>query len=214
MKKNNLVVFWDWNGTIVNDALVFVEILNVFLKKNKLPLMSLEKYRASFCFPISLFYKKIKLYQTQESFEKLTKEFVGLYSQKMKNPPLVNNIVSALDFFNKKNIKQCVLSAQNQKTLDFLVDFYGLRKYFTFVVGVKNDYALGKEGQAKLLKKNFDSENLVVVGDTDLDWLVSKKIGARCVLVDWGHNNKKRLLRHSSFVCSSIKDLKTAVLSC
>lgn len=208
-----MVVCWDWNGTIVDDAFVFVEILNVFLKKNKLPLMTLKKYRSSFCFPISRFYKKINLYQSDESFKQLTKDFVVLYSQKMKEPRLVKNVVSALDFFHKNNIKQCVLSAQNQKTLNYLVGFYGLQKYFSFVVGVENDYALGKANQARLLKKKLDSENLVVVGDTALDWFVSQEIGAQCVLVDWGHSNKKRLLHHSPFVCSSVENLKNLVLS-
>jgi len=214
MKKNNLVVFWDWNGTIVNDAFVFVDILNVFLKKQNLPLMTLKKYRATFCFPISRFYKQINLYQSDKNFEKLSQDFMVLYSQKMKHPKLVKNILSLLVYFHKKNITQCVLSAQNQNTLNFLVDFYGLRKYFSFVVGVQNNLALGKIKQARFLEKKISGKNdIVVVGDTSLDWLVAQDVGARCVLVDWGHNNKKRLLQHSPLVCSSVESLKRALVS-
>ena len=214
MKKNKLVVFWDWNGTIVNDAFVFVDILNIFLKKQNLPLMTLKKYRSSFCFPISRFYKHINLYQSDENFEKLTKDFVVLYSQKMKQPKLVKNILSLLVYFHEKNITQCVLSAQNQDTLNFLVDFYGLRKYFSFVVGVQNDLALGKINQARALQKKISNKkNIVMVGDTGLDWLVAQDINARCVLVDWGHNNKNRLLRHSPLVCSSVENLKRTLIS-
>ena len=213
MKKNKLVVFWDWNGTIVNDAFVFVDILNVFLKKQNLPLMTLKKYRSSFCFPISRFYKQIGLYDSEESFKKLTKDFIALYSQKMKEPNLVKNIHSLLVYFHKQNITQCVLSAQNQNTLNFLVDFYGLKKYFSFVVGVQNDLALGKINQARALQKKIGGKkDIVVVGDTSLDWLAAQNINARCVLVDWGHNNKKRLIKYSPLVCSSVKELKRSLV--
>ena len=38
-------IIWDWNGTIVNDAFLFVEIMNGVLKKEGLPLISLEDYK-------------------------------------------------------------------------------------------------------------------------------------------------------------------------
>jgi len=38
MKIKNII--WDWNGTIVDDAWVFVEIMNRVLKREGLPLTS------------------------------------------------------------------------------------------------------------------------------------------------------------------------------
>ena len=45
-------IFWDWNGTLVDDAYLFVEIMNVTLLKHGLPQISIKEYKKSFCFPI------------------------------------------------------------------------------------------------------------------------------------------------------------------
>ena len=47
---NNKVVIWDWNGTIVDDAFLFVEIMNNFLEDFGLKKITLEDYRNHFCF--------------------------------------------------------------------------------------------------------------------------------------------------------------------
>ena len=48
MKKNNLSIIWDWNGTIVNDAFVFIKIMNGFLKERGLPLIFKNQTRTPF----------------------------------------------------------------------------------------------------------------------------------------------------------------------
>ena len=50
-------VIWDWNGTLVNDLELCVDILNLALiEHGKLPI-SVDQYKESFCFPVSKFYK-------------------------------------------------------------------------------------------------------------------------------------------------------------
>ena len=68
MKKNNppsLAVIWDFNGTLVDDAWLFVEILNSFLKKNNKNLISVSEYCDSFFFPVESFYKSLGLYKNK-----------------------------------------------------------------------------------------------------------------------------------------------------
>ena len=43
-------IVWDWNGTIVNDAWVFVDVMNFFLKMKGLPQTSLDDYKKNFGF--------------------------------------------------------------------------------------------------------------------------------------------------------------------
>ena len=42
MKYKNII--WDWNGTIVDDAFLFVDIMNKTLQKHNLPLINLKEY--------------------------------------------------------------------------------------------------------------------------------------------------------------------------
>ena len=68
MANKKIGVLWDWNGTIVDDAWLFVDILNLLLKKNNKPLVTIKKYKDNFCFPIDQYYKKIGLYKDKELF--------------------------------------------------------------------------------------------------------------------------------------------------
>ena len=209
MKTKELVVFWDWNGTLIDDAFVFVHILNVLLKKNNLPKINLQYYKENFCFPVVDFYKKLGLYKNASFFSLLNKNFILLYEQQKNTPKLKANILSLIKFLNKKQIKQCVVSAQNNSTLNELVSFYGVGSFFVDVVGVNNDLACGKKKIAKILKNKFaENKKILVVGDTFLDFDVANHIGADCVLVDWGHNSFEHLSHCGVPVFSSVKDLK------
>ena len=46
--NRELVVFWDWNGTIVNDTWLFVELMNQVLKTRNLDLIDKTDYKNLF----------------------------------------------------------------------------------------------------------------------------------------------------------------------
>ena len=210
MKNKNVVVFWDWNGTIVDDAFVFVDILNVLLKKNKKPQISLDFYKNNFCFPVADIYKKIGLYKNSFFFNSLNKSFINLYNKNKHLPKLKPNIKNLVLFLRQNNIKQYIVSAHNNKTLHSLVAFYGLNNLFVDVVGVDNDLALGKTSLAVALKKQqCKNADIFVVGDTLLDFEVASSIGAKCVFVDWGHYSFLRLSDCKVPVFSSVGALKS-----
>ena len=49
-------VIWDWNGTIIDDAYLCVEVMNQVLKNRDLPLINISSYRKNFCFPVKKYY--------------------------------------------------------------------------------------------------------------------------------------------------------------
>ena len=50
-------IIWDWNGTIVNDASVFVVVMNTVLSRRGLKKISLSDYKQNFCFPIKKYWR-------------------------------------------------------------------------------------------------------------------------------------------------------------
>ena len=58
MKKNSHII-WDWNGTIVDDTWLFVELMNEELSIRNLPLINIEKYRQHFTFPVKQYYQNL-----------------------------------------------------------------------------------------------------------------------------------------------------------
>ena len=155
MNKNNLIVFWDWNGTIVDDCFVFVDILNCLLKENGLPFLSQKTYKKEFCFPIDSFYKKINLYKNAHFFNKINLRFKTLYKEKMLLPVIKKDIISVLSLLQKAGAKQYIVSAQNHKILINLLDYYGLSRYFDGAFGVDNHVAEGKDLIALELKQKL-----------------------------------------------------------
>tara|TARA_Y100001960_G_C14721143_1_gene852458 strand:- start:849 stop:1511 length:663 start_codon:yes stop_codon:yes gene_type:complete len=211
MKKNSFVIFWDWNGTIVDDTFVFVQILNILLKKYNLKPISLAFYKKHFCFPVIDFYKKLELYKNPLFFKTLNAEFIKLYNKNKLKPKLKPGVVELINLLNSNGFSQCVVSAQNNKTLHGLISYYNLSGSFEQIVGVDNDLAVGKKDLAHQLCKKYKNKNFIVVGDTLLDHQVAKHIGADCILVDWGHYSSCRLSSSGSFVVSSLKGLRSSI---
>ena len=49
-------IIWDYNGTLLNDVKLCVTIINEMLKARNLPVMSIERYRKLFDFPVKDYY--------------------------------------------------------------------------------------------------------------------------------------------------------------
>ena len=57
MILNKKHVIFDWNGTLIDDAWIFVDILNALLIKRNLNQIHLNDYQELFCFPLINFYQ-------------------------------------------------------------------------------------------------------------------------------------------------------------
>ena len=77
---NNLVqykhIIWDWNGTLLNDGWLFVEVMNIVLKRRKMKPITLDSYREIFRFPVKDYYMKLGFDFEKESFESSGLEFI------------------------------------------------------------------------------------------------------------------------------------------
>lgn len=100
-------IIWDWNGTILNDLDICVDIANDMLKNHGNIQLTTEEYQSVFGFPITDYYNRIGIDLEVESMEVLTKKFITSYMTKVKSCQLHENINSVL---HKKKIRpsQCV----------------------------------------------------------------------------------------------------------
>ena len=202
-------IIWDWNGTIVNDAWVFVEIMNKILQQEGLPPTTLKHYRQNFCFPIQDYWRGLGFQFTDESFNKLNKQFIFEYQNKMFLPTLHDKMLTFLKKTKKQKIQQFVLSASEQGLLDKSIAYYNLKGFFNGVYGVNNLNAYGKEdlGVSLCKKHKLYIKDTVLIGDTEYDKDVAKKIGCDVILMSHGHINHQRLLKTKKRVVASVKQL-------
>jgi len=202
-------IIWDWNGTLFNDVELSVSVVNNLLTKRNLAPLSIETYKEIFTFPVKDYYAAAGFDFEKESFETLGKEWMDEYEQRKHECGLSNSVLPLLEKVSAMKIEQSILSAYSQHTLVEVVSRYGLLKYFSHLVGLDNIYASskalrGKELMKKLALKNGDA---LLIGDTTHDYDVATEIGAHCILLASGHQNKKNLLRCGVTVFNSTEEL-------
>ena len=98
-------IFWDWNGTLLDDAKASWLAVNDMLTNRKLPLITFENYRDYIDIPIIRFYERV-MDVSKETMEGLSVEFNRLYRHHLDrhhlgNPSLNYGIVDVLEKFNE-----------------------------------------------------------------------------------------------------------------
>ena len=207
--NSRLVGVWDWNGTLVDDSFVFVEIMNEYLSSYGLKKISLKDYQNNFCFPVSQYYKQLGFNLSKKEFEFLSADFIERYKAVMFKPKMKLGIYNILNYLKKKNCSQLVLSAQEQNLLNLSILHYSLGDYFEGVFGLDNNFAASKTTLARSCLSPFirNKQKIVFIGDTVHDFEVASSVGASCCLVSWGHNSSRRLSETKQLVVKNTSGL-------
>lgn len=207
-------IIWDWNGTLLNDVDFCKKIINRILIENKLPELSLKKYREIFTFPVQDYYKTAGLDFSKTSFEILGKDFINEYEIKKFSCNLYENVVEILSAIHRKGIKQSVLSAYLQDNLINVLDHYNLAQYFDNIVGLDNIYAGSKAHLGLKLIEELDANKneVLFIGDTLHDAEVAEAMGVNCVLIANGHQVKEKLILNGNLVLDHLGDLKSYLM--
>ena len=183
MKHKNII--WDWNGTIIDDAWLFVDIMNVFLNKEGLPLISLNDYRQHFCFPIQNYWRHLGFNFNESSFDKLNGDFIKLYKKNLFKARPHFGIKSFILKLNKLGYRQFVLSASSDTILKKSINHYNFSSLFVRAYGVDNLNATGKTVVGKQLCKShkLNINETVLIGDTEYDKRVADELGCSVFLL-------------------------------
>ncbi|MBE3126941.1 MAG: HAD family hydrolase [Candidatus Atribacteria bacterium] len=202
-------IIWDWNGTLVDDVWLVVEIMNKMLKKRNLHRIDSKKYREIFDFPVTKYYLKLGFDFSAESFEELTDEFISEYYRRFNECKLFDEAEEVLQKIRDRGISQSILSASKEDVLIEKIKHYGIDKYFCRIIGLENHYAESKveRGKKWIAKLNLNPQDVLLVGDTIHDYDVSKYIGCDCLLVANGHHNYEKLAKLGVDVISTLKEI-------
>ena len=202
-------IFWDWNGTLLDDVDECIDIINVSLKKRNLRLLEREEYLEKFRFPVKKYYEAIGFDFSKESFEAAGKEFIEAYSTKMFECRLHSSALEVLQKISAAGLNQYVLSALNDEALQKCVEHYDLADYFESAHGLQDHYAFSKLelGRSLLNGLNIDKNTAILIGDTLHDFEVAQALGIDCILVSAGHNARSRLEKCPVKIYSNLQQL-------
>ncbi|CAI8291740.1 MAG: Phosphoglycolate phosphatase [Opitutia bacterium UBA7350] len=189
-------IIWDWNGTLLDDTWLCVEVLNGLLTERERSTINPDEYRKQFGFPVIHFYDYLGFDVDLDSFESVSRAFVDAYEARwLRECSLHSDAESVLGRLSDEGLSHSVLSAAKQETLDDGIAHYGIGSHFTAVIGTDNIHALGKveQGRAWMARLDWPPEAVVLVGDTLHDLEVAEAIGCDCILMTHGHHCPSRL---------------------
>jgi len=183
----------DFNGTILVDRELCVEILNEMLTLQGHKTVTLEEYLHIFTFPIIEYYRRagFKLApEGDEDFDFLANIFVREFNARFPRLSIFSDAETFLQTFQGKK-KLVLLSASEQKALENQLEHFGILKYFDSVIGIKDIYAASKLSEAKKYfdENKTDMSKVLFIGDTLHDEEVAKALGASCLFVSRGHQH-------------------------
>lgn len=188
-------IIWDWNGTLLDDVNIVVDAMNNMLKRRRMALINMEKYRQVFAFPVRDYYAQLGFDFGKEPFEELATEFTTEFNSDKYGFKLHGGVIEVLEYIRNMGIGQSILSASKEQELNEIILQLGIKEFFVKVAGLDNHYASSKveRGKELLADLNLDPHDVLLVGDTVHDYEVSRELGCDCLLVCNGHQNHARL---------------------
>ncbi len=202
-------IFFDFNGTILDDVDLCLELLNEMLNMKSLPPVSKKRYQEIFTFPIISYYQKAGFTFENYTFEELASYFIKKYQPLSLKCQLYPGLIELLDYLKANKVKLVVLSASKLSNLKEQINHLGLKSYFDCILGIDDIYAKSKIEIAKkyFTENMIDPRKCLFIGDTIHDYEVATSLNSNVFLVDFGHQSRDKLLQVTSNVFSSFDEI-------
>ncbi|MBC2601429.1 HAD hydrolase-like protein [Puniceicoccus vermicola] len=209
MRRDWQHILWDWNGTLLADTTICVDVLNELMKERGLNPISHDHYRETFDFPVIEFYRSLGFPTEKTDFEATSHQFISRYNELAESCPLHPGAYDLIHDLARENQPQSVLSAAQQSALELAVKIYGFEECFDRLLGAKDIFAHGKEerGIDWINASGLDPQKVVLIGDTLHDHKVAEAMGIQCLLVAHGHHSPERLGRAGCPVVNGFAEL-------
>ncbi len=188
-------IVWDWNGTLLNDVIVCVEVLNQILQQHDKAPITADYYRTHFDFPVRVFYEGLGFKFPETDYSRLAHDYIDIYRVKQRACPLHEHVASVLVSLKAQGLAQSILSAYHGELLREIVKHFGIDHFFTCVNGLDDLYAASKADQGRKLLEQLalPPRTVILIGDTTHDAEVARTLGMDCLLVGNGHQHANRL---------------------
>ena len=189
-------IIWDFNGTLLNDTQLSLDVDNNVFEKLGIPAITIDDYRNNMTMPVRDFYPTVGVDYSVHSYETIARLWLDEFNQKAVGVGLVSGALDAIRFFHGQGRSQSVLSASYEPSLRKQCEALGLTPYMADISGLEDESASKKTeiGRRQLRELGLEGRDVVLIGDMLTDVHLAEDLGADCILVSWGHNDLKRLL--------------------
>lgn len=202
-------IIWDWNGTLLDDLDVCVDVMNGLLTDRRLARIDVDRHREVFDFPVETYYRALGFDFSEESFGTVASDYCTRFDHRVADCRLHDDVEAVLGKIAAANARQSILSSCEQGSLIEAVRSFGLTGHFGAIVGQADQHAKGKvaAGADLLARAAAPRQRTLLVGDTLHDYAVAKALGIDCILVSLGHHSTSRLTTECESVVESLADV-------
>lgn len=206
-------IIWDWNGTLLNDLELSIGSVNILLEERQLPILTVDRYKEIFGFPVINYYIAAGFDFEKEPFEVPARRYVKLYGSRANELKLFPDAIEILSFFKEKGYQQIVLSAMKDDNLKKMVDYANISHFFDGIFGIEDNYAKEKVSLGKQVanKLGLNPSECVMIGDTLHDAEVAEQCGFDCILFSGGHVARHRLEQKGFIIVDELNHLKNII---
>ncbi|MEN6384634.1 MAG: HAD hydrolase-like protein [Phycisphaerales bacterium] len=206
-------IIWDWNGTLLDDAWLCVEILNSMLQGRRMKCTTLVQYQNDFDFPVLNYYMKLGFDFDKEQFDSVAREYISAYNSQYSRCSLRMGVLDFIGKLKTEGVSQSVLSASQHSYLVNALEKYELKHLFENISGLDDYYAHGKVDAGRKLLKSLpvSGKDILLIGDTTHDYEVACELGADCLLLPAGHQSRERLEACGARVCDDLNEAYLAL---
>lgn len=212
MLQDYTLVLWDYNGTLIDDAGISLEIVNRMLRRRGKQPITMAHYRDTIDIPISLQYVALGFAIEEEGFDSIAREYNDIYNALSPKLMLREGVPEVLKYLKENNIMQAVLSSAAEQMVEEGLQKLGIFDYFDYIAARTDLLATGKTeiGETLLQKTGNAAQKTLMIGDMLHDFEVAQHLGCPCVLLKGGHTSVKLLKKAGVPLLKSPLDLLTA----
>lgn len=206
--KRPSCVFWDYNGTLIDDVGVALESVNDMLRKRDMECINLDQYKSYIDVPISKFYEHL-FDMSKISFDAIAEEFAAGYEKYIRDDSVMDGAKDLLTYFSSMGSFQAIISGSQQSVIEQGARRFGLYDYFDLISGADDHYVQSKVKRAERIAKSHCkiSDEILVIGDCVQDYEVSRALDANCILLTAGHQSRADLQSTGAIVVDNLCEI-------
>jgi phosphoglycolate phosphatase len=194
------LIFFDWNGTILDDAVANTKASNRVLLLFNIKPITLGQNKGIFDIPITKFYARVGIgkklfFENQSKIQETYHHFYEKYAEHCGAREGANVL---LEWLNSKGIKAVILSNHTIESIERHQKRLKLKKYFDAILANDSIMSTGLKDKAERAEDyarehGFNSKQLLVVGDSPEEAKIARRLGAKSILVSGGWYSERRL---------------------
>jgi phosphoglycolate phosphatase len=188
--------------------------MNKVLGRRGMQLLTKERYRKIFGFPVKEYYRRAGFDFESESFETVSAEFITHYYRDLSTPGLYPGARELVEELDSIGVVQCILSAMEIEPLHQQLRMNGINDRMKYVQGLNHTYATSKIEVGKSLLQRVDDEagEILFIGDTTHDVEVAQALDLKVIILAHGHHEMEMFVDTNCKVFTGFQGLRSYFL--